>query len=161
MFRCPLITENLLRDPELSSVTHNCQIYIMPLDTLKIGIYTLKELMNCIKVKRNNLLYSIYSTVSPDSRFKETPFVNCFTDLELSSSLYMFIYIHAFTCLFVYASVRDRKYLSPLACGSLNPPFFHRHAHSFIYLYIRTFTPSPILILLLNDVHFLDDNGYN
>jgi len=37
LFRCPLITENkhLLRDPELSSVTRNCQIYIMPLDTLK------------------------------------------------------------------------------------------------------------------------------
>jgi len=41
LFRCHLITENkrLLRDPELSSVTRNCQIYMMPLDTLKIGIY--------------------------------------------------------------------------------------------------------------------------
>ena len=36
LFRCPLITENkhLLRDLELSSVTRNCQIYIIPLDTL-------------------------------------------------------------------------------------------------------------------------------
>jgi len=89
LFRCPMITENqhLLRDPELSSVNRNCQIYIMPLDTLKIGFYKLKEFINCIKVKRNNLLNSIYSTVSPDFRFKETPFVNFFTDPELSSSL--------------------------------------------------------------------------
>jgi len=86
----PLITENkhLLRDPELSSVTRNCQIYTMPLDTLKIGIYKLKEFMNCIKVKRNNLLNSICSSVSPDFRFKETPYVNFYTDPELSSSLY-------------------------------------------------------------------------
>jgi len=41
LFRCPLITENkhLLRDLELSSVTLNCQIYIMPLDTPKMVIY--------------------------------------------------------------------------------------------------------------------------
>jgi len=91
LFRCPLITENknLLRDPELSSVTRNCQIYIMPLDTLKIGIiYKLKDFTNCIKVKRNNLLNSIYSSVSPDFRFKKTPYVNLFTDPKLSSSLY-------------------------------------------------------------------------
>ena len=89
LFRCPLITENnlLLRDPELSSVTRNCQIYIMPLDTLKIGIYKLTDFMNCIKLKRNNLLNSIYSSSSPDFRFKETSYVNFFTDLELSSSL--------------------------------------------------------------------------
>ena len=90
LFRCPLITKNkhLLRDPELTSVTRNCQIYIMPLDTLKIWIYSLKDFMNCIKVKRNNLLNSIHSSVSPDFRFKETPYVNFFTDPELSSSLY-------------------------------------------------------------------------
>jgi len=90
LFRFPLITENqhLLRDPELSSVTRNCQIDIMPLDTLMIGIYKLKEFMNCIKVKRNNLLNSMYSTVSPDFRFKETPFVNFLTDPGLSSSMY-------------------------------------------------------------------------
>jgi len=89
--RCSLITENkhLFRDPELSSVTRNCQIYIMPLDTLKIGIYKLKEYMNCINVKRNNLLNSIYSFVSPDFRFQVTSFVNFFTDPELSSSLYL------------------------------------------------------------------------
>jgi len=89
LFRCPPITENkhLLRDPELSSVTRNCQIYIMPLDTLKIGIYKLKYFMNCIKVKRNSLLNSIYSSVSSDFRFKETPYVNFYTDPELSSSL--------------------------------------------------------------------------
>ena len=82
LFRCPLITEikHLLRDLELPSVTRNCQIYIMPLDTLKIGINKLKYFMNCIKVKRNNLLNSIYSSVSPDFRFKETPYVNFFTD---------------------------------------------------------------------------------
>ena len=91
LFRCPLITENkhLSRDPELSSVTRNCQIYTMPLDTLKIGIYKLKYFMNCIKVKRNNLLNSIYSFVSPDFRFKKTLYVNFFTDPELSSSLYI------------------------------------------------------------------------
>jgi len=90
LFRCPLITEHkrLLRDPELSIVTRNCQIYIMPLYTLKIGINKLKYFMNCIKVKRNDLLNSIYISVSPDFRFKETPYVNLFTDPELSSSLY-------------------------------------------------------------------------
>ena len=31
---------------------------------------------------------SIYSSVSPDFRFKETPYVNFYTDPELSSSLY-------------------------------------------------------------------------
>jgi len=74
LFRCPLITEkkHLLRDPELSSVTRNCQIYIMPLDNLKIGIYKLKD---------------FDSSVSPDFRFKETPYVNFFTDPGLSSSL--------------------------------------------------------------------------
>jgi len=89
LFRCPLITENkhFLRDPELSSVTRNCQIYIMPLETLKIEIYKLKDFMNCIKVKRNNLLNSLYSSVPPDFRFKETHHVNFFTDPELSSSL--------------------------------------------------------------------------
>jgi len=35
------------------------------------------------------LLNSIYSSVSPDFRFKETLFVNFFTDPELSSSLYL------------------------------------------------------------------------
>ena len=87
--KMPLLTEtkHLLRDPELSSVTRNCQIYIMPLDNLNIGTYQLKDLMNCIKVKRNNLLNSLYSFVSPDFRFKETPYVNFFTDPELSSSL--------------------------------------------------------------------------
>ena len=100
LFRCPLITENkhLLRDPELSCVIRNCQIYTMPLDTLKTGIYKLKDVMNCIKVKRNNLLNSIYSTVSPDFRFKETPFVNFFNDPELSSSLYNCIFAHLKNC---------------------------------------------------------------
>ena len=59
----------------------------MPMYTLKIGIYKLKDFMNCIKVKRNNLFNSIYNYVSPDFRFKETPYVNFFTDPELSSSL--------------------------------------------------------------------------
>jgi len=90
LFICPLIKDNkhLLRDPELSSVTRNCQIYIMPLDTLKIGIYKLKYFMNCIKVKRNYLFNSIHRSASPDFRFKETTYVNFFTDPELSSSLY-------------------------------------------------------------------------
>ena len=81
LFRCPLITENkhLFRDPELSSVTRNCQIYIMPLDTLKIEIYKLKDFMNCIKVKFVKQ-YIVYSSVSPEFRFKETPYVNFFTD---------------------------------------------------------------------------------
>jgi len=50
--------------------------------------------MNCIKVKRNNLLNSIYSSVSPDFRFKETPYVNFFTDPELSSSLYFLLFFN-------------------------------------------------------------------
>jgi len=45
--------------------------------------------MNCIKVKRNNLLNSIYSFVPPCIRFEETLFVNFFTHPELSSSLYV------------------------------------------------------------------------
>jgi len=49
--------------------------------------------MNCIKVKRNNLLNSIYSSVSPDFRFKETPYINFYTDPELSSSLYHDIFL--------------------------------------------------------------------
>ena len=61
----------------------------MPFDTLKIEIYKLKDFMNCIKVKRNTLLNSIYSSVSPDFLFKETPYVNFFTDPQLSSSLYV------------------------------------------------------------------------
>jgi len=51
-------------------------------------IYKIKDFMNCIKLKMNNLLNSIYSSVSPDFRFKETPYVNFFTDPDLSSSLY-------------------------------------------------------------------------
>jgi len=43
----------LLRDPQLSSVTRNCQINIMPLDTLMTGIYKWKEFLNCIIVKKN------------------------------------------------------------------------------------------------------------
>ena len=70
-------------------MTRNCQIYIMLFDTLKIGIYKLNDFMICIKVKRNNLLNSIYSYVSLDFRFKETPYINFFTDPELSSSLYV------------------------------------------------------------------------
>jgi len=86
LFRCPLIAKikHLLRDPELSTVTRNCQINIMPFDTLKIGNYKLKNFMNCIKVKRNNLLNRIYSSVSPDFRFKEAPYVNFFTDWNYS-----------------------------------------------------------------------------
>jgi len=58
--------------------------------------------MNCIKVKRNNLLNGIYSSVSPDFRFKETPYVNFFTDPELSSSLYMhFLVYEVHCCLFL------------------------------------------------------------
>ena len=95
LFRCPMITvyNHLLRDPELSSVTRNCQIYILPLDTSKMGIYKLKDFINCIKVKRNTLFNSISSSVSPDFRFKETPYVNFFTDPELSSSLYLLAFV--------------------------------------------------------------------
>jgi len=60
------------------------------------------------------LLNSLYSFVSPDFRFKETPYVNFFTDPELSSSLY-FIQIYYYkmknTCqlfLFLY-TVGDGK----------------------------------------------------
>ena len=90
LFRCPLITENkhLLRDPELSSVTRNCQMYSMPLDTLQIGIYKLKCFMNCIKVKRNNQSNSIYSSVSPDLRFKKAPYVNFFTDRTVEFTVF-------------------------------------------------------------------------
>ena len=89
LFRCPLITDNehLLRDPELSNLTRNCQICIKPLDTLKIGINTFKNFTNCIKVKRIYLFNSIYSSFSPVFCFKETHYGNFFTDPELSCSL--------------------------------------------------------------------------
>jgi len=47
-----LVIENkhLSRDPQLSSVTRNCQIYNMQLDTLKTGSFKLKELINFIIV---------------------------------------------------------------------------------------------------------------
>ena len=74
----------------------------MPLDTQKIGIYKLKDFMNCIKVKRNNLLNSVYSSVSPDFRFKETLYVNFFTDPELSTSLYFCSDLSSCQCLVVH-----------------------------------------------------------
>jgi len=88
LFRCPLITEN-----KHLYVTRNCQIYIMPLDTLKKGNNKLNEFMYCIKFKRNNLLNSIYSSVFPEFSFKETPFTNFFTDPQLSSSLYILFHL--------------------------------------------------------------------
>ena len=90
LFRCPLITENkffftwpgtVKCDPQLSNL-HDAVRYSKDRD-LQIN-----DFMNCIKVKRNSLLNSIYSSVSPYFRFKETPYVNFYTDLELSSSLY-------------------------------------------------------------------------
>ena len=66
----------------------------MSLDNLNIGIYKLKDFMNYIKVKRNNLLNSLYSSVSLDFLYKETPYVNFFTDTELSSSLYAVVWLH-------------------------------------------------------------------
>jgi len=53
LFRCPLITENkhLLRDPELSIVTRNCQINIMPLDTLKDGDLPIKRFQELYQSK--------------------------------------------------------------------------------------------------------------
>ena len=48
--------EHLSRDPQLSSVTRNCQIYSIQLDTLITAIFKLKEFMNFIMVKRNILL---------------------------------------------------------------------------------------------------------
>jgi len=82
----------------------------MPLDTLKIGIYELKDFMNCIKVKRNRLLNSIYSSVSKDFRFKETPYVNFYTDPELSSSLYVIIVVKLLNC-FVAMGRNVKKHL--------------------------------------------------
>ena len=53
LFSWLLETENkhLSRDPQLSSVTQNCQIYSMQLDTLKTGFFfKLKEFMDIIIV---------------------------------------------------------------------------------------------------------------
>ena len=103
LFRCSLITENkhLLRGPELSSVTRNCQIYIIPLDTStpKIGIYKLKDFMNCIKVKRNNLWNSINSSVSSTFVLKRHPTLislltrNCRVHCSKASSRYDFFMV--------------------------------------------------------------------
>jgi len=85
-----LVTENkhLSRDPQPSSVTLNCQIYIMQLDTVKTGIFKLKEIMSFMIVRRNILLNNlICSFVSPTFRFKETRSVNFFTDPELSNCI--------------------------------------------------------------------------
>ena len=43
-------------DPQLSSVTRNCQIYNMQLDTLNTWFFKLKEFLNFIIVRRNKLL---------------------------------------------------------------------------------------------------------
>jgi len=90
LFRRNLITEykHLSRDPQLSSVTRRCQIYIMQLDTLKTGICTSTKFACGIIINRNYLLNNIYSFNSPYFRFKETRFVNFFTDQELSSLLF-------------------------------------------------------------------------
>jgi len=129
LFRCPLITENkhLSRDPELSSVTRNCLIYIIPLDNLNIGINKLKDFISCIKVKRIKLLNSLYSSVSLDSPFKETPYVNFFTDPELSSSLYtMTIYqtstiIKSWPCLPWLFCWWHRSYVPTICKGMASP----------------------------------------
>ena len=52
--------------------------------------------MNCIKVKRNNLLNRIYSSVSSDFRFKEAPYVNFFTDPELHVEFTVLFCIYLF-----------------------------------------------------------------
>ena len=85
-----LITTNkhLSHDTQLSSVTRNCQIYSMQLDTIKTGVFKLKKIMNFITVRRNSLYSKLCSFVSPNFRFKETRSVNVFTDPELSSPLY-------------------------------------------------------------------------
>ena len=70
-------------------MTGNRQIYFMQLNTLTTGILKLKEFLNFIIVRRNYLLNNICRFVSPNFRFKETHFVNFFTDPELSSSLYI------------------------------------------------------------------------
>jgi len=90
LFRWHLITEykHLSRDPQLSSVTRNCQIYIIQFDTLKTGIFKSEEFMNGIIIRKNYLLNNMCSFNSSYVRFKEKRFVNFFTDLELSSSLY-------------------------------------------------------------------------
>ena len=89
LLRWSLITENinLSRDGQLSSVTRNCQIYSMQLDTLKTGFFNLKDFLNFIIVKRNYLLNNYCSFVSPNFRFKKTRFVNFFTDPVLPNSL--------------------------------------------------------------------------
>ena len=48
-----LITENkhLSRDPQLSSVTRNCQMYRMQMNALKTGFFKLKELLKFIMVR--------------------------------------------------------------------------------------------------------------
>jgi len=104
-----LATENkhLSRDPQLASVTRNCQIYSMQLDTLKTGIFKLKEFMNFIIVRGDMLLNNLCSFVSPNFRFKDTHSVNVFTDPELSSSLYIFTNNTFSTCHFYVKNAFD------------------------------------------------------
>ena len=79
------------RDPQLSSVTRNCQIYSMQLDILNTGFFKLKEFLNFIIVRRNTLLNNECRSVSPNFPFKETRVVYFVTDWELSSSLYILL----------------------------------------------------------------------
>jgi len=101
LFRCPLITENkhLLRDPELSIVTRNCQLSNLhhAVGYSKDRDLQIKRFYELYQSKAESFVNSIYSSVSPDFRFKETPYVNFFTDPELSSSLYSILYMFVLT----------------------------------------------------------------
>ena len=69
LFRWFLITENkhLSRDPQLSSVTRNCQIYSMQLNTLKTVLcFKFKEFLNFIIRRGTYLLINLCSFVSPN-----------------------------------------------------------------------------------------------
>ena len=134
----------------MSSVTRNCQIYSMQFDTLNTGFFKLKEFLNFIIVRRNNLLNNKCRFVSPNFRFKDTGIVNFITDPELSSSLYMYHQKH---------NQSIRKHVNIRSIFFIIP-FWFNLIYDFLIDVIQSTRPkisdTYIRINLLCDLHKLD-----
>jgi len=84
LFRWPLITENtnLSRDPQLSNLQHAVGYF-------KDGVFQIEIIPAFYHSKEELYVEQCMQFCFANSHFKETHFVNFFTDPELSSSLYM------------------------------------------------------------------------
>jgi len=107
-------------DPQLSSVTRNCQICIMQLNTLKTGIFKSKEFMNGIIIRRNFSLNNTCSFNSPHVRFKETRFVislltrNCQVHCMFRRQIIFRSYTHLLPYIFNCFKKKQKMYLKIL-----------------------------------------------